>query len=315
MLSIGLLLYPMVATASVAASSGEPASPLRHEAIEAVRWGAVIGIGVEAVILLALALASPFVRTLVIGQDGRVSTSKTVAFVWTLVVAAALFAIVYADFLNHSKPLDATNNSGVVGQYALLFGGPLGAAILAKQIVTKQVSQDPTRKPGASSPSPTDLVSDDSNNTDLGDLQYVLFNIVALAFVIGTFLHNPIAGLPKVPDVLLGLTSVSAVGYVGKKALVPTGLATASLAPRKGATRTEVTISVAGLSPADQPEAKLWVQFGADPGWLQDASVVAGEAQIKCNAPSLSSPPERPVPVRLVTPNGTVIKAGTFTYT
>jgi hypothetical protein len=32
---------------------------------------------------------------------------------------------------------------------------------------------------------------------------------------------SPQLGLPTLPDVLLGLTSVSAVGYVGKKTLTP----------------------------------------------------------------------------------------------
>src|SRR5205823_11916194 len=64
-----------------------------------------------------------------------------------------------------------------------------------------------------------DLVNGDDGNTDLGDLQYVLFNTVALTFFFGQLLSSPQIGLPTIPDVLLGLTSVSAVGYVAKKAL------------------------------------------------------------------------------------------------
>jgi hypothetical protein len=187
--------------------------------MEAVRWGFVLALVVEGLLLLGLRLVGVRLAKLIIGDDGRVSTSKTIAVVWTFVVAAILLAIVYASFLDHSQALDATNASGVVAQYALLFGGPLGAAILAKGIVNNQVKANP--KPPADSASAKDLVSNDVGDTDLGDFQYVMFNSVALVYVIGTLLHDPISGVPHIPDVLLGLTSVSAVGYVGKKALPP----------------------------------------------------------------------------------------------
>lgn len=192
----------------------------KHETGEAVRLGFLIGIGLEAlVIVLLVFLTRVPMSTLVVGKDKRVSTSKTVAAAWTLIVAAALLALVYADLLGHPQALSATEAAGVVGQYALLFGGPLGAAILARGIVVGQVGKNPAVKPAATSTSPSDLVLNDAGNTDLGDFQYVLFNAVALVFVVGMLLRNPASGLPHIPEVLLGLTSVSAVGYVGKKAL------------------------------------------------------------------------------------------------
>jgi hypothetical protein len=118
---------------------------------------------------------------------------------------------------NSPGALVTTGRSGVVGQYAVLFG----AAIAAKGIVNQQVSNNPSAKSQAGSPSPGDLVNDDAGNTDLGDLQYVLFNLVALVYVVGSVYVSPLHGLPKIPDVLLGLTSVSAAGYVGKKAFTP----------------------------------------------------------------------------------------------
>lgn len=47
----------------------------------------------------------------------------------------------------------------------------------------------------------------------------MLFNAVALSFFFGEFLANPQLGLPTIPDVLVGLTGVSAIGYATKKAL------------------------------------------------------------------------------------------------
>lgn len=213
---VGLVGAALLGLPAAAAAAG-PAPP-SHAAVSATRWGLLIGLGAVVAITLLLTLVDAEIRTLIVGHDNRVSTSKTVAVVWTVVVAAALIALIYANLMNHPEALTATDHAGVVGQYALLFGGPLGAAILAKGIVQNQ-NKDEQVKDMADAPKAMDLVADDDGQADLGDFQYVLFNLVALVFVVGSFLHDPTAGLPHMPDVLLGLTSVSAVGYVGKKAL------------------------------------------------------------------------------------------------
>jgi phospholipase C len=220
----GSLLLPPAALAV----AGDPPS---RAAEHAVRWGLPIGLGAVFMVLLLGLVFKARISTLVVGADHRISTSKTIAAVWTLVVAAALIGLVYAKLLNHPQALDRTGAAGVIGQYAVLFGGPLGAAILAKQIVTSQVTQNPGIKT-VGKPTLKDLIADDAGDTDLGDFQYVLFNLVALFYVISTLLHTPLNGLPHIPDVLLGLTSVSAVGYVGKKAVTPiAGAATPAPAP------------------------------------------------------------------------------------
>jgi hypothetical protein len=304
---VPFVILPRSAAAAVTARS--------HEAMEAVRWGFVIGVGAEALLLAIAVLMGVGVGKLVIGQDGRVSTSKTIAAVWTLVVAAILFALVYASLLDHSQALDATNASGVVGKYALLFGGPLGAAILAKGIVTRQVTQNPSAKTPAKSTSLTDLVANDGGDVDLGDFQYVLFNLVAFVFVIATLLHDPLKGLPDIPAVLLGLTSVSAVGYVGKKALPPTGIATATLTPATGPPGTPVTIAVSGLTPAKQADALLWVRFdNTEPGEILSGDITGGRVTLQRLSPSLQPTPKAPVAVSVATADGTVVNAGSYAY-
>jgi hypothetical protein len=213
---VGVVALAALPAAAWAAGATDPAAAARS-----VRWGFVIGLGVELAAIAVLALFGKPVSTFVVGHDKRVSTSKTIAVVWTFVVVAALVAVVYASLRNHPEALNATDAANVMGQYALLFGGPLGAAILAKGIVTSQVTKDPAAKTVATSTGLTDLVLNDAGDADIGDFQYVLFNAVALLFVVGMLLHEPVKGLPHIPDVLLGLTSVSAVGYVGKKALPP----------------------------------------------------------------------------------------------
>jgi hypothetical protein len=295
-----------------AMAAGTTTTTPHGEAAEAVRWGLVFGLVAMAIATVIFGLVGSSLRGLVIGQDNRLSTSKTIAAIWTYVVGAALLALVYAELKNHPHPLDATNKSGVIGQYALLFGGPLGAAILAKGIVSNQVDKNPAAKTSADKASAADLVSGDAGNTDLGDFQYVIFNLVALVYVLGTFLHDPANGLPHIPDVLLGLTSVSAVGYVGKKALNPV-IATIKLSPDKGPAETDLTIDLAGITPQVDPKARLRLWFGDDdPGTRVETPVNEGAATFKHKAPNVGYG-KGPVKVSVVTGTGTVVSTD-FTY-
>ena len=313
-LVIGLLGAPSVAVAGGAAAAPTHASAT-FEPQEAARWGYLIGLGVVLLLLLLFAAARPW-RGLFVGQDNRISTSKTVATVWTLVVAAAFLGAVYANIIGHPQPLTKMGNTGIVGQYALLFGGPLGAAILAKQIVNTQTTSGTSTKTGASAPTLSDLVANDAGDTDLGDLQYVLFNFVALVFVIAQLVHAPADGLPHIPDVLLGLTSVSAVGYVGKKALVPTGTLTAEIDPNHGPMNTALVVTVSGILVARATLA-AWVRFGDTQAGQQvvaSAPVVNGQAALPVPAPDIGAAANTAVDVVVVTDDGAVIRAGQYTY-
>jgi hypothetical protein len=283
----------------------------------AVRFGFALGLALIVVVLFGVSrLPAVRVASLFVGEDHRVSTSKTIAAVWTIVVAAALASAVYANLLDHPAALNAMNTSGIVGQYAVLFGGPLGAAILAKQIVMSQVAGGTPKTAKTAGPaSPIELITDDTGNSDLGDLQYVLFNLVALFFVISTFLHDPTHGLPHVPDVLLGLTSVSAAGYLGKKALAPSATPGATIAPAKGPAGTPVQIQLAGLI-AQGPTLFTWVQFGnSDSGQsIQKADVEQGTATVKLDSPDIGVDPDTKVSVSVITEDGAVLPAGSYTY-
>jgi hypothetical protein len=220
-----------------------------HEAAEVGRWSLLIAIaGLLVVLPLALWLfalavwglragwrkrqpgqapALPFpspvvlgwIRGAIVGTDKRLSTSKTVAVVWTYTVAAALLSIVIAKLWGHPHAYNALVDQGLQAEYAVLVGGPLGAAILAKAIVTTQLNNGQSKPDTTTGANVADLVSNDQGVTDFGDLQYVLFNTVALVFFYGEFLSSPQLGLPTIPNVLVGLASVSAVGYLGKKVL------------------------------------------------------------------------------------------------
>lgn len=312
--AIALGIFAGLAFAASALASGAAVpKPSGDAAVVAVRVGVGIGFAVALLTLGLGYLAGAHVSKLFVGEDNRISTSKTIAAVWTMVVAGALFGFVYANLFNHPQALNHTG--GNVGQYAVLFGGPLGAAILAKQIVTTQVKDKKQPKPKGT-PSPKDLIANDAGNTDLGDFQYVLFNLVAMFFVISTLFHTPLKGLPHIPDVLLGLTSVSAVGYVGKKALTPTDTPTAKLDPKTaaGPHGTAVDIEIRGLAPSREHLNTL-VQFGpADDGQRVSSPVADGEATLHTNSPDLSPAADTPVNVTVVTDDGAVLTAGKYTY-
>jgi len=222
------LLSPTVA---LAASKPEAGKPDLHKAAVAGRYGLLIAAGALIVPTVAAYLISRSraekagegrlgngFRRLIVGEDHRVSTSKTAAVIWTYLLAIALLSIIIAKWLGHGEAFGAIQHSGLAGQYAVLIGGPLGAAILAKGIVVSQDAKNPTaRAPAVDGPSAKDLIANDHGNTDLGDLQYLLFSAVTMVFFLGSLIQSPYDGLPHLPDVLLGLTSVSATGYVGKK--------------------------------------------------------------------------------------------------
>jgi hypothetical protein len=272
-------IFPAVAWAGGALSPST--APSGHEAQEAGRWAVVIALAflVAGVPLIAWGLrgiwwlisgrgkgtAAPTLwwgRSLVVGQDNRVSTSKTAALVWSYTLAGALLSFVIARWLGHPEGLDQLNEQGLNAQYAVLVGGPLGAAILAKGIVSAQVDSGDSAKPTADSATPVQLVQNDAGQTDLGDLQYLLFNVVALVFFYGDLLRVPQAGLPTIPDVLIGLTSVAAVGFVGKKALAgPPSIN--EVRPTAAVPGAHVRIASSGIVKNEGDFPALTVAFGA----------------------------------------------------
>jgi formate-dependent nitrite reductase membrane component NrfD len=130
-----------------------------------------------------------FLYTVILGEDGRTSTSKTFVLIWTLLVGWALVSFLVAgEFLPAREALadlqrswQAFLKSGLDGNYVVLLGIPAGAAIAAKAIVQQKVDS------GAMPVVPlkdnemrlssrfTQLFSSDDGTTDIGDFQYVIF--------------------------------------------------------------------------------------------------------------------------------------------
>jgi hypothetical protein len=253
---------------------------------------------------------------LLIGVDGRVSTSKTVAIAWTYLLASAILAFVLSKFGGYPQGLDNLMHAGLEGQYGLLIGGPLGAAIAAKGIVGAQLGKDPTAKTSAGegeSANPLQLVQNDAGETDLGDFQYVLFNLVAMVFFVGTIFGSPAAGLPHIPDVLLALTSVGAVGYVAKKTL-PNATPKAKLKPATAKAKDPVKVTGSRLLTGSPPgKSAVMVLFGASQATiLKKDPVPGGEDTIEVEVPEEGLTVGKEVDVAVITSAPSRISAGKF---
>jgi hypothetical protein len=61
-----------------------------------------------------------------------------------------------------------------------------------------------------------DIINNDEGQPDIADFQYVLFNLIALAYFFIHFFDTP-GKLPQIPQTLIVLTGASAGTYVGSK--------------------------------------------------------------------------------------------------
>jgi hypothetical protein len=183
-----------------------------------------------------------------LGTDDRVSTSKVQFALWTLALAYALLVIVFHDAVYPPGALDP--------RYLLLLGFPAAAAVSAKAITVGQITSGTASKspPEFKKKNPgtaiKDIVANDEGDLDLGDTQYFIFTLVALAAFFIAFAHDP-TKLPVLPDTLVGLTSASAAAYVAKKAASPasvTPVKITAVSPQKGQLGAIVKIFGSGLS-------------------------------------------------------------------
>jgi hypothetical protein len=111
------------------------------------------------------------------------------------------------------------------------------------------------QKSSADAPSALDVVTDDSGNVDLVDLQYTLFNFIAAVFVLTQFVPHPARGIPAIPAALAVLAGVSATVYTSNKLVVTNPPAIIQVTPAAAAPGAEVTVTgrnlVVNPNPAD----------------------------------------------------------------
>jgi IPT/TIG domain-containing protein len=161
---------------------------------------------------------APLFVALVNGRDGRWSTSKTNAVLWTYAVWYAFITIL---LYTGGKGLE---HSILKQQYLVLMGFPVATAVIARGITQSKVETGKivTKQPDGAETNPINgvaqLVTNDTGQPDLLDFQYFGFNLILLAYFFTQFVgHKQGFDLPNLPESLIALTGVSAAGYVGKK--------------------------------------------------------------------------------------------------
>lgn len=195
-----------------------------------------------------------WLATVIVGADNRTSTSKTVAFAWTLAVVWGLLALMFALWLGDDTGWNAQGGLKLQDEYLLLLGGPYAAAVLAKAITSGRSETKADGEPGGASAA--QLVTDDAGDAELGDLQYALFNVIALLFFLGAFIGDTEHGFPQLPDLLTGLALTSVAGYSAKKFLTAAAPKMISVVPTKAAAKGDIQIFGSALTvPAGVSEA------------------------------------------------------------
>jgi hypothetical protein len=235
-----------------------------------------------------------WLAAIIVGKDHRTSTSKTVVFAWTLAVAWGLLSLLVAVWLGDHGPWDMQRGRGLQEEYLLLLGGPYAAAVLAKYAAVNRDATTTDAPVGEANAS--QLVNDDQGDTDLGDFQYVLFNVIGLAFFLGDFIGDLARGFPELPAILTGLVLTSTGGYAAKKLVAQAApTLTSVLPPAAGASKSiqvfGTNLSVpAGVSGTGQ-QMKASVFIGAHEATVTAHDIVLGNDRLTVTVPAAKPGP------------------------
>jgi hypothetical protein len=207
---------------------------------------------------------------LVIGKDGRASTSRFGVILWTFAVFyAAAFLLLFGRSLKcdsdeykdrprcaaaheiRAKVTDNFLNRDLQPAYFVVLGFPVGAALAARAITGGRVQENKAYKRpiidgrGSLAKAARELTGDDDGAADLLDAQYLAFNLLTMIYFLVELLVHPLKGLPDLPPTLLALSGVAAGAYTTNKALTEAddsdddrsraGTKAASRRPRVGA--------------------------------------------------------------------------------
>ncbi|MFE2296378.1 hypothetical protein [Streptomyces sp. NPDC059452] len=155
-----------------------------------------------------------------IGEDNRLSTSRTVAAAWVLLAVFAVLVLALqlagasdpADRDALIEGLDLVRSAGVLTVLALV----CAVAVVVRRVVTVRVLGQRLQKLRADRPRAADLLTDDSGRGSFTDVQYVLVSAVAVLFA-GVRLARRPEQLPDLPWGLALLVAVSAATYFAGK--------------------------------------------------------------------------------------------------
>lgn len=213
-----------------------------------------------------------------IGEDNRLSTSRTVAAAWiglsvydVLVLALELAA--RSDGAERRAlltGLELAKGAGLLTVLAL----SCAIAVFVRRTVTVRVQQQRLQKVRADRPRAADLLTDDAGRGSFCDVQYVLISGVAVVFAAVRLARQP-DQLPDLPWSLALLVVVSAATYLagkyaeGGRPVVLSVVRAREIGDLHAPIRTgdDIEIRGAGFVPpgADEPDrlARMVVRVGA----------------------------------------------------
>jgi IPT/TIG domain len=231
---------------------------------------------------------------LVQGADRRTSTSKVQYLLWTFGVAFALAYIGGRALIGRdgsftcdpeTEPSDWANCVPVENweMYLILLGVPAAAAVVAKGVVSYQVTNGLVQKTEATGATAADVITDDNGRADLADIQYLIFNVITFVFVAVTFIRT--GTLTAVPEILLGLTSAAAATYVLNKALQTNKPIITSVTPSVISPGTPITVQGKNLFPPGG-DGTLIVKVGGVPAG--QVRRLAGDTVVVVAPPGMS---------------------------
>ncbi|WP_432215375.1 hypothetical protein [Streptomyces lydicus] len=202
---------------------------LLGEALTAIGagWTASRTAALVAAVVPALGLTAAAVRhrahggalAPLIGEDGRLSTSRTVAVGWaTAVLYAVLMSAV--QLAAAAPPLRdrllAGLSLGRSGALLALLATGWAVAVLAYGLVAARVRAGRLQKVSAQRPRAADLLTDDAGRGSFLDVQYLLVNAVVLALALVRLAGRP-EQLPRLPWGLVALAGLSGATYLAGK--------------------------------------------------------------------------------------------------
>ncbi|MEV7865186.1 hypothetical protein AB0P17_03560 [Streptomyces sp. NPDC088124] len=155
-----------------------------------------------------------------IGEDNRLSTSRTVASAWVLLVVYAVLVLAFelAGASGHRSRdeliagLELARGAGLVSVLAVV----CAIAVVVRRVVSVRVLGQRLQKVRADRPRLADLLCDDGGRGSFTDVQYTLVNAVAVVFAGARFARRP-EQLPDLPWALALLVGVSAATYFAGK--------------------------------------------------------------------------------------------------
>jgi hypothetical protein len=155
---------------------------------------------------------------LLIGEDNRLSTSRSVAVLGVLVAVVGVLVptVAFAVHGDRTRLLDGFRLEHSAGLLAMVALTCL-VTVAVRTVVSLRVRARRLQKVAAARPRIADILTDDAGRGNFADVQYVVVAIVLAVFA-GVRLAREPERLPGLPWALVVLVAVSAVTYLAVKA-------------------------------------------------------------------------------------------------